>query len=408
VQVKAWARHNRINHPSNGTFNSYALTLMVLFHLQSVSPPIMPPMSSILFGMRPLQGGSQVGDAFPSTDVAQHCLNLREAGYGAANTQTTAELFLSFLVRFMAISQAWASGSAQLVRVSTFSGQLQDEPFDNDYIMLLEDPFDSADNAARTLGTWSSPMRGLQRVLSVLRQSSEVAMKIEGEECVTALVQSLFGKAAARSLDLSGGGKRADGYVAREVGQVQGKQRVEEGAAPFERAAPERPPLEGEAAKGAQQAKRKRRRKQKTKDGTARIKAGDNTAADGRGAERASTSAAKVPARYARNIEPGALSADRVAARGPRPEVAQSLPDAGGHNCLLCHPAPQGLCCSNRGIIRSQSRVGFGMGRRRLWVHGALCLHSGAELTRACARLAVQRRLLLLSCARCQGVPMWH
>ena len=43
VAVKKWARHSDINDASDNTLSSYALTLMVVFFLQSgVSPPILP------------------------------------------------------------------------------------------------------------------------------------------------------------------------------------------------------------------------------------------------------------------------------------------------------------------------------------------------------------------------------
>ncbi|TQE07213.1 hypothetical protein C1H46_007266 [Malus baccata] len=48
--VKEWAKAHRINNPRAGTFNSYSLTLLVLFHFQTCSPAILPPLKDIYPG----------------------------------------------------------------------------------------------------------------------------------------------------------------------------------------------------------------------------------------------------------------------------------------------------------------------------------------------------------------------
>jgi DNA polymerase sigma len=44
VQVKAWARNHSINDGAQGSFNSYTLTTMVLYHLQAQPQPVVPPL----------------------------------------------------------------------------------------------------------------------------------------------------------------------------------------------------------------------------------------------------------------------------------------------------------------------------------------------------------------------------
>ncbi|CAI5940527.1 unnamed protein product [Closterium sp. NIES-64] len=46
--VKAWAKAQGINDPKGGSLNSFALALLVIFHLQTVQPPILPPVRHIL------------------------------------------------------------------------------------------------------------------------------------------------------------------------------------------------------------------------------------------------------------------------------------------------------------------------------------------------------------------------
>jgi|EP00982_Pelagococcus_subviridis_P004473 poly(A) RNA polymerase len=41
--VKMWAKNFDCNDATAGSFNSFALSLMSLFHLQTRSPPILPP-----------------------------------------------------------------------------------------------------------------------------------------------------------------------------------------------------------------------------------------------------------------------------------------------------------------------------------------------------------------------------
>ena len=48
MQAKVWARHHGINDGAQGTFNSYALTTMVLYHLQSLPQPVVPALVLLL------------------------------------------------------------------------------------------------------------------------------------------------------------------------------------------------------------------------------------------------------------------------------------------------------------------------------------------------------------------------
>ena len=228
MQVKAWARCQRLNDPVNGSFNSYALTLMALFHLQSVQPPVMPSVAHIMFDERPIEGGVLVLDdtnahIVPVDDVRQHCRQLGSEGFGLDNKSSVAELFLGFIVRFMAITQAWASGRARNVRVSTFEGMMQDAFFDEDYIMLMEDPFDWTDNSARTIGRWSGGRGCLNDVVRAFRAATEPVMSLEDTDCVADLMIDLFGRREAGYLDFKnmslfkGGATSSDASAAKHA-----------------------------------------------------------------------------------------------------------------------------------------------------------------------------------------------
>ena len=46
--VKKWAKSNDINDSSSGTLNSFSLTMLCAFHLQRVSPPVLPPLRDLV------------------------------------------------------------------------------------------------------------------------------------------------------------------------------------------------------------------------------------------------------------------------------------------------------------------------------------------------------------------------
>ncbi|KAM5585720.1 hypothetical protein ABKV19_004896 [Rosa sericea] len=45
--VKEWAKAHNINNSKSGTFNSYSLSLLVIFHFQTCTPAILPPLQDI-------------------------------------------------------------------------------------------------------------------------------------------------------------------------------------------------------------------------------------------------------------------------------------------------------------------------------------------------------------------------
>lgn len=138
VQVKAWARRQGINDAGSGSLNSHVLTLMALFHLQNVQPPVMPPLSVLFDDTRPLRFGADAAPDAAGAGFAARCADLGASDFGLANSESTAELFLGMLVRFMAVTQAWATGAAPGVRASTWHGELCVGFWEHNYIFLME------------------------------------------------------------------------------------------------------------------------------------------------------------------------------------------------------------------------------------------------------------------------------
>ncbi|PSC67618.1 poly(A) RNA polymerase GLD2 [Micractinium conductrix] len=166
--VKLWARQQGVNDSANGTFNSFALTLMVVFHLQTRSPPVLPPLCSLFGstpgGERPMQEGR-----FPDWHLlTAACDRLgamsRQGGpAGGGNSETLLELLASFFALYEGVfSAGWAPTKGadaealrcvlRRVRVDTWGARLRHERWDKEgYCCSVEDPFDSTDNCARTL-----------------------------------------------------------------------------------------------------------------------------------------------------------------------------------------------------------------------------------------------------------------
>jgi hypothetical protein len=186
--VKGWAKRQGVNDPSQGTLNSYCLTL-VIFHLQCRAPAILPPLCELFADDAALEAyggdGSATGAGGATTEPrplaggapGDPALLARAAGRlaaraapRAANTETLAELLASFFALYEGVAGAWAGGDTKgqdargaaagtralrRARVDTWAGALRggrwEGSLDEVYIFSVEDPFDSADNCARTV-----------------------------------------------------------------------------------------------------------------------------------------------------------------------------------------------------------------------------------------------------------------
>ena len=83
---------------SGGTLNSFSLALAVMAHLQSVTPPILPPLSAFADASHPVVGRDGAEAVLAAMRGA--------AGFGQANTSSVAELFGSMSARLVAFNPA--------------------------------------------------------------------------------------------------------------------------------------------------------------------------------------------------------------------------------------------------------------------------------------------------------------
>ncbi|KAL4440632.1 hypothetical protein ABPG75_003633 [Micractinium tetrahymenae] len=206
--VKLWARHYGTNDSTNGTLNSFALTLLVMFHLQTRSPAVLPPLCQ-LFGQGPGAARPMQEGAFPDwTLLTAACERLshmsRQGGPSpaGANSETLLELLASFFALYEGLLRGgWAvpkgadadalRGVLRRVRVDTWAGRLRYECWDKEgYCCSVEDPFDSTDNCARTV----RKEERLAAIVYAAARGRELLLDLETPDHAVRALQELFGR----------------------------------------------------------------------------------------------------------------------------------------------------------------------------------------------------------------------
>ncbi|KAL2643857.1 hypothetical protein R1flu_011444 [Riccia fluitans] len=141
--VKAWAKKHNVNSSKNGTLNSLSICLLVAFHLQTCSPPILPPFSEFMEGIH-LPAIEESLDF-----VAARVRSFRESGFGSNNRQSIPDLFGSFFVKLVAVQDLWRCGLCS----STYEGRWISKMWPKNHIGLIsvEDFVDRTQNVARSV-----------------------------------------------------------------------------------------------------------------------------------------------------------------------------------------------------------------------------------------------------------------
>ncbi|KAJ9684343.1 hypothetical protein PVL29_016695 [Vitis rotundifolia] len=149
--VKEWARAHDINNSKTGTLNSYSLSLLVVFHLQTCRPAILPPLKEIypgnvaddLIGVRAVVEGQIEGTS------AANINRFKRDRSRVPNQSSLSELFISFLAKFADISSR-----ASEQGICPYTGQWVDIDSNmrwmpRTYELFVEDPFEQPENTAR-------------------------------------------------------------------------------------------------------------------------------------------------------------------------------------------------------------------------------------------------------------------
>ncbi|XP_004307468.1 PREDICTED: poly(A) RNA polymerase gld-2 homolog A [Fragaria vesca subsp. vesca] len=168
--VKEWAKAHNINNSKSGTFNSYSLSLLVVFHFQTCAPAILPPLQDIYRETLTddLKGLRDDAERRIESSCVENIRRFKASRLRAQNKSSLSELFISFLRKFSGLS----SKAAEL-GICTYSGKW--EAIESNmgwlpktYCILVEDPFDRPENTARGVS-----LRALNRISGVFEMSRD-------------------------------------------------------------------------------------------------------------------------------------------------------------------------------------------------------------------------------------------
>ncbi|XVF23954.1 hypothetical protein REPUB_Repub13aG0084300 [Reevesia pubescens] len=149
--VKEWAKANGINNPKAGTFNSYSLTLLVIFHFQTCVPAILPPLKDIYPAnvVDDLTGVKADAEGRITQVCSSNIARFRSGR--TQNRSSLSELFISFIAKFSDINLR-----ASEMGICPFTGQWEyisskTRWLPRTYAIFIEDPFEQPENSARAV-----------------------------------------------------------------------------------------------------------------------------------------------------------------------------------------------------------------------------------------------------------------
>nr|XP_023920033.1 uncharacterized protein LOC112031578 [Quercus suber] len=181
--VKEWAKAHEINDATSmsGTFNSYSLTLLVIFHFQTCEPAIFPPLKDIYAGnvADDLQG------LRTERNIAEACAaNIRRFEQDKSrrvNHSSLSEIFISFLAKF-----SDKEFEASKLGICTYTGKCESRIrwLDNSDAILIEDPFEQKENSARAVS-----MSGLTRISEAFEMSRVISADQNLDSLLATLVR---------------------------------------------------------------------------------------------------------------------------------------------------------------------------------------------------------------------------
>ncbi|XP_073009315.1 protein HESO1 isoform X4 [Typha latifolia] len=206
--IKEWAKAQEINNPKSGTLNSYSLCLLVIFHFQTCVPAILPP-------LREIYEGNIVDDvagtllmlhllirffakcALAHTNISNYAhmhahikyihvylepsiINRRQIKdictanirrfrsrvSRARNKSSLFDLLVSFFAKFTVLPAHFSERA-----ICTYTGRWEDISRNprwtaKPHAILVEDPFERPDNAARAVG-----LRELSRICNAFNNA---------------------------------------------------------------------------------------------------------------------------------------------------------------------------------------------------------------------------------------------
>lgn len=201
VIVKKWAKANRLNDPTNGSFNSYCLTLLVISFSQARSPPLIPPFRELFPGLRDIVCESQKDnrvDLIEEIDTfRKKAMEWRERRDRPVNEETLCELLCAFFLdlslfathsQLLHYTAEGVSKSNSRPTCSCWDSGFVLSAWDakalKRYQLFVEDPFESKDNCARTLATqdWWRIVKTLQETVHLVQEFTYASPALQPEK----------------------------------------------------------------------------------------------------------------------------------------------------------------------------------------------------------------------------------
>ncbi|CAN6835529.1 unnamed protein product [Brassica oleracea] len=167
--VKEWAKAHDINNSKNRTFNSYSLSLLVIFHLQTCVPAILPPLGEIYprSAVDDLKGERKTAEESIAQLSAANIARFKSGSSRSVNRSSLSELLVSFFAKFSDINL-----KATELGVCPFTGRWENISnntrwLPKTYSLFVEDPFEQPENAARSVSR-----KNLDRIAQVFEMTS--------------------------------------------------------------------------------------------------------------------------------------------------------------------------------------------------------------------------------------------
>ncbi|KAK2968543.1 hypothetical protein RJ640_009388 [Escallonia rubra] len=193
--VKEWAKAHDINDSTSGTLNSYSLSFLIIFHLQTCVPAILPPLKEIYPGnmIHDLTGVRAVAEKHIEEVCAVNINRFRAQRSRVINRSSVSQLFLSFLAKYSDISlRASEQG------ISPHSGRWEDIEgnmtwMPRTYALFVEDPFEQPVNTARSVSRSK-----LTKISETFRRTHN--MLISANQTQTSIIATLVREEVSRSM----------------------------------------------------------------------------------------------------------------------------------------------------------------------------------------------------------------
>ena len=189
MQVRAWAAAHDINSAQFGTLNSYTISMMALYHMQTLEESQTPALVELFKheGTLPVEIDAQTCSA---ESVKQACSEVAECERDEESKASLAQLFLGFLQHYDALLSAWDCGLP--LRVCPRTATLRHDPFDREFPVLVEDPFDTSSNTAAAVADKGAVCVRRAFLDGAALASGAMQSRLMGRKTIDAFVEQLF------------------------------------------------------------------------------------------------------------------------------------------------------------------------------------------------------------------------